>query len=63
MGHSKFVTSLCWQPIHINENLDKIISSSKDSSIRMWNALTGVCERSLGNHTKCVTKILWTGGN
>lgn len=29
----------------------------------MWNALTGVCERSFGNHSKCVTKLLWTGGN
>jgi ribosome assembly protein 4 len=29
----------------------------------MWNALSGVCERSFGNHSKCVTKILWTGGN
>lgn len=29
----------------------------------MWNALTGVCERSFGNHSKCVTKVLWTGGN
>ena len=29
----------------------------------MWNALTGICERSFGNHTKCVTKTLWTGEN
>jgi ribosome assembly protein 4 len=29
----------------------------------MWNALTGVCLRSFGNHAKCVTKLVWTGNN
>ena len=62
-GHTKFITSIVWQPLHLNEEVDTIISSSKDNTIRMWNALTGVCLRSFGNHAKCVTKLVWTGGN
>ena len=57
------MTSIVWQPLHLNENLDTILTSSKDFSIRMWNSLTGVCLRSFGNHSKCVTKVIWTGGN
>lgn len=29
----------------------------------MWNTDSGVCLRSFGNHTKCVTKVLWSGTN
>ena len=62
-GHTKFVTSLVWEPLHLRENANRLISASKDFTIRMWNTDSGTCERSFGNHTKCVTKVLWTGNN
>lgn len=62
-GHSKWVTSLAWEPLHINENTNRIVSASKDNTIRLWNADDGTCERSFGNHIKCVTKVLWSGRN
>ncbi len=40
-----------------------MVSGSKDNTIRLWNTDSGTCERSFGNHTKCVTKVLWSGAN
>ena len=62
-GHSKWVTSLAWIPLHLAEYCNKLISGSKDNTVRMWNADSGLCLRSFGNHTKCVTKVLWSGAN
>ena len=62
-GHSKFVTSLAWEPLHLNKECNRVVSASKDATIRLWNVHTGVCERSFGTHTKCVTKVVWSGRN
>ena len=62
-GHTKFVTSLVWEPLHLRENANHLISSSKDFTIRLWNTDSGLCERSFGHHTNSVTKVLWTGQN
>lgn len=39
-GHSSYITSLSWEPIHINENCDLLASSSKDATIRIWHVPT-----------------------
>ncbi len=62
-GHSKWVTSLAWEPLHLNENVNRIVSASKDFTLRLWNTDDGTCQRSFGNHTKCITKVLWSGKN
>lgn len=31
--------------------------------MRMWNTDSGTCLRAFGNHTKCVTKVIWGGEN
>jgi ribosome assembly protein 4 len=62
-GHSKFVTSMAWVPLHLSKSCNRLVSGSKDFTIRLWNTDTGTCERAFGNHTKCVTKVLWSGCN
>jgi ribosome assembly protein 4 len=62
-GHTKWIMSLCWQPLHLNENCNILISTSKDATMRMWNTDSGTCLRAFGNHTKCVTKAIWGGEN
>lgn len=60
-GHTKWIMSLSWEPLHINEGCTLLASSSKDATMRIWNTETGVCLRAFGNHTKCVTKVIWGG--
>jgi ribosome assembly protein 4 len=62
-GHSKWVTSLAWIPQHLSQDCNRLVSASKDCTVRLWNTLNGTCERAFGNHTKCVTKVLWSGRN
>ncbi len=62
-GHTKWITSLAWQPLHLNGNCNILISASKDFTIRMWNTDDGSCLKSFGGHTKCITKVLWSGAN
>lgn len=62
-GHSKWVTSLAWIPLHLSKYCNQLISGSKDNTVRLWNVDSGVCLRAFGNHTKCVTKVLWSGRN
>ena len=49
--------------MHLNINCDKLASSSKDATIRIWNTSNQTCLVSLGNHLACVTKVLWGGHN
>lgn len=57
------MTSLAWIPLHLTKRCNQLVSASKDASLRLWNTDSGICERSFGTHTKCVTKVLWSGAN
>ena len=39
-GHRQHVTSLVWEPHHLNVNCDRFASSSKDHTVKIWNANT-----------------------
>ncbi|KAE8209187.1 hypothetical protein CF327_g6794 [Tilletia walkeri] len=68
-GHSKWVTSLAWEPLHLladrNEHLSaypRLASSSKDGTIRIWSlSPTRRCEVVLGGHTASVNVVRWGG--
>ncbi|KAF8919507.1 WD-repeat protein [Mucidula mucida] len=60
-GHSKWVTSLSWEPIHINATSPRLASSSKDSTVRVWNTATRRVEYTLGGHTASVNVVKWGG--
>ncbi|CAL1715259.1 unnamed protein product [Somion occarium] len=61
-GHSKWVTSLAWEPIHLNPSAPRLASSSKDGTVRVWNTATRRCEYTLGGHTASVNVVRWGGG-
>jgi ribosome assembly protein 4 len=45
--HKQWVTSFSWQPMHRNAKCELFASSSKDATIKLWNARTGSCLVSL----------------
>ena len=60
IGHSNFVTSLIWQPYHLDQKSLRLVSSSKDYSIRFWDTQNGQC-LSIGlRHKKSVTQLTWS---
>lgn len=61
-GHTKWVMSLAWEPIHINPSSPRLASSSKDGTVRVWNTSTRQLEFSLGSHTASVNVVKWGGG-
>ncbi|PWY98339.1 putative RSA4-WD-repeat protein, partial [Testicularia cyperi] len=60
-GHSKWITSLSWEPIHVNAVNPRLASSSKDGTVRVWNTVLGRCEYVLGGHTASVNCVRWGG--
>ncbi|KAF9255437.1 ribosome assembly protein [Marasmius fiardii PR-910] len=61
-GHSKWVTSLSWEPIHLSPTSPRLASSSKDGTVRVWSTLTRRTEYTLGGHTASVNVVKWGGG-
>ena len=60
-GHSSFITGISWEPLHINGQARRFVSSSKDTRLIIWDALTRAKLITLSNHTKSVTCCLWGG--
>ncbi|XP_059511354.1 notchless protein homolog 1 isoform X1 [Stegostoma tigrinum] len=60
-GHSKWITYLCWEPLHINPQCRYLASASKDCSIRIWDTVLGLCDKILTGHTQSVTCVKWGG--
>ncbi|KAF6299250.1 notchless-like protein 1 [Rhinolophus ferrumequinum] len=60
-GHSKWITGLSWEPLHMNPECRYLASSSKDGSVRVWDTTAGRCERILTGHTQSVTCLRWGG--
>ncbi|KAF9001939.1 WD-repeat protein [Cyathus striatus] len=60
-GHTKWITSLSWEPIHINPIAPRLASSSKDGTVRVWSTLTRRAEYTLGGHTASVNVVRWAG--
>lgn len=50
----------CFAPVS-NPECRYLASSSKDGSIRVWDAVLGRCEKILTGHTQSVTCVKWGG--
>jgi ribosome assembly protein 4 len=60
-GHTKWITSLSWEPIHSNAAAPRLASSSKDGTVKVWNVSTRLCEFTLGGHSASVNVVRWGG--
>ncbi|ORY66084.1 WD repeat-containing protein [Pseudomassariella vexata] len=61
-GHSKWVTSIAWQPFHLWEDeTPRLASASKDGTVRIWIVNTGRIEHVLSGHKGNVSCVKWGG--
>jgi len=60
-GHSKWITSLAFEPMHVDPRCRRLASSSKDHTIKIWNIATGHCETSISGHLDSVEAVKWGG--
>lgn len=60
VGHSKWITCIVWEPINCDPDCRRVASSSKDSTIRIWDTTLMKCDMVLSGHTMCVTCIKWS---
>ena len=62
-GHTKWVTSLAWEPFHLwaPSERPRLASSSKDSTIRVWDATSKRIELVLTGHKGSVSCVRWGG--
>ena len=60
-GHTKWVTSLAWEPVHRNASAPRLASSSKDGTVRIWNVVSRQVDFVLGGHTASVNCVRWGG--
>lgn len=61
-GHTKYVTGLAWEPYHLNGGkCERLVSSSRDGTARVWNVRLHKCEQIMSSHTDAVTACVWSG--
>jgi ribosome assembly protein 4 len=62
-AHSKWITSLAWKPLHLDEDCKFMLTTSKDGYLKIWNVRTGHCHLSVSAHEDSITKAIWGGEN
>lgn len=59
-GHTKWVTSLAWEPAHLTTS-PRLASASKDTTVRVWSPTKPHVEFILTGHTASVNVVKWGG--
>ena len=61
-GHSKWITSLAWEPYHLQTpGRPRFASSSKDATVRVWDVVAKRIELVLSGHKGSVSCVRWGG--
>ncbi|KAF2405476.1 WD40 repeat-like protein [Trichodelitschia bisporula] len=61
-GHTAFVRSLCWEPYHLQDpGRPRVASSSKDSTVRVWDVVSKTADIILTGHKASVSCVRWGG--
>lgn len=66
LGHSKWITSMAFEPLHLVSEKSltpRIATASKDGTVRIWNTSTRKLEFVLTGHAASVNVVRWGGEN
>lgn len=61
-GHTKWVNGLAWEPYHLQASgRPRLASSSKDTTVRIWDVTSKIVEHVLSGHKGAVSCVRWGG--
>lgn len=61
-SHTKWITSLAWEPYHNSApGKPRLASGSKDGTVKIWDVPLRRIEHTLTGHKSCVTCVKWGG--
>jgi ribosome assembly protein 4 len=61
-GHAKWITSLAWEPYHLQSTgRPRLASASKDATVRIWDVPLRRIETVLSGHKGSITCVRWGG--
>lgn len=60
-AHSKYITSMSWEPLHRNKDSTRLATAGKDGVLRVWNVVRHVKEYASTCHSMSVTSVRWGG--
>jgi len=62
-AHSKWITSISWKPLHLDEDCQTIATTSKDGFLKIWNIANSSCILNVHAHESSITKSIWSGND
>ncbi|CAH2077330.1 unnamed protein product [Thlaspi arvense] len=60
-GHKSWITSISWEPGHLNYPCRRFVTCSKDGDARIWDITLKRSVACLSGHTRGVTCVKWGG--
>lgn len=61
-GHTKWITSLSWEPYHVQAaGRPRLASASKDGTVRIWDTVGRKADMALTGHKGNVSCVRWGG--
>lgn len=62
-AHRQWITAIAWEPMHRTKTgaCERLATSSKDGSIKLWNVRTQTAQVTLSGHTDSVESVKWGG--
>ena len=60
-AHRQWITAIAWEPMHANASCERLATSSKDGTVKVWNIRTQACLFTLSGHTDSVESVKWGG--
>lgn len=62
-AHSKWITSISWKPLHLDEDCQELTTTSKDGFLKIWNISNSACLLNVHAHENSITKSIWSGND